>query len=112
MPANAIIPENPDATVAGKTILEWTQDWWRWALQSPFETSPQNLDSGHAIPFFDNGSIFFIAGGTDATINVPANEPILFPMINAFDTEGPGIETIAGFSPQRGFICRRGAIYH
>ncbi len=39
----------------------------------------------------------FIAGVFGATIQASAQSPILFPMINAYDTEGPGIETIANF---------------
>ena len=27
--------DDPNAIVEGKTIAQWTQDWWTWAIQSP-----------------------------------------------------------------------------
>jgi hypothetical protein len=88
---------NPDAIVDGKSIAQWTENWWQWALQAPAGNGPLDSSSPEATHFNNNGKIFFIAGGPNATITVPMDKPILFPMINAFDTEGPGIETIPGF---------------
>jgi hypothetical protein len=88
---------DPSAVVRGQTIADWTENWWRWALQAPAGNGPLDSPSPQATHFNNNGEIFFIAGGPDATITVPTDKPILLPMINAFDTEGPGIETIPGF---------------
>ena len=88
---------DPDSIVRGETIAEWTGNWWTWALQAPLGNGPLNSTSPAATHYNNDGKMFFIAGGQNATITVPNGTPILFPLINAFDTEGPGIETIPGF---------------
>jgi hypothetical protein len=84
----------PDAIVSGHTIAQWTENWWKWALQAPAGAGPLDSASHQST---NQGKIVFIAGSFDATIHAPAQTPILFPMINAYDTEGPGIETIQNF---------------
>jgi hypothetical protein len=85
---------NRDTFVLGHTIAEWTESWWKSAVQAPAGAGP--LDSvSHQLTH--QGKMTFIAGVFDATIRAPAQNPILFPMINAYDTEGPGIETIPNF---------------
>ena len=96
---------DPHSVVDDKTISRWTQDWLRWSYFAP-NNADQNplLDTtGQAANFNNNGKIFFIAGtfgtgeATREISDVPADKPILLPMINAWDTEGPGIETLANF---------------
>src|SRR4051794_4059739 len=94
---NPIHVIDPSAVVRGRTIADWTENWWQWALQAPAGNGPLDSPSPQATHLNNNGKIFFIAGGPNATIMVPTDKPILFPMINAFYTEGPGIETIPGF---------------
>ena len=86
--------------VSGHTIAKWTENWWQWALQAP--NGPFNSDSQS----IGQGRMTFIAGEfndpnlASATIHASAYTPILFPMINAFDTEGlsnPKLETIPNF---------------
>ena len=92
---------NVNATVDHKTIVLWTEDWLKWALHSPASTPP--LTSPDNAEVNNNGSIFFLAGGnwgnngSIPTIHVPVGKPVLLPMVNAWDIEGPGIETIPGF---------------
>ena len=92
--------DDPNAIVEGKTIAQWTQDWWTWALQSPAhqnaldDTTGQYANVGNGdhrsaqIP--DHPGVFFIAGttGGDATrtFTVPQGEALLVPMLNTFDT--------------------------
>jgi len=83
-----------DTFVAGQTISQWTQDWWKWALQAPAGAGPLDNAANQSV---NQGKMVFIAGVYDATVHAPAHEPILFPMVNAYDTEGPGIETIPNF---------------
>ena len=101
----------PDTFVLGHTIADWTESFWRSTVQAPAKAGP--LDS--ASPQWSHqGKMTFIAGisnsGTggvsDATIQAPAQSPILFPMINAFDTEGPGIETIPNFVADQPGVVR------
>ena len=88
---NLVLPDLPNTVVDGKTISAWTTDWWQWALQAPAGQGPLDSAESAATHYNNDGKIFFIAGGPDATITVAAGKPILFPMVNIFDTEGPGL---------------------
>jgi hypothetical protein len=98
----SIVIEDPHSVVSGKTISEWTEDWWRWAIKGTSEASNPLLDpNGGAANNFNDGSIYFIGGALGGefsrAIDVPAGKPILIPMIHAVDTEGPGFETLQHF---------------
>ncbi len=98
-----VVIDDPTAKVAGETIAEWTHDWTKWALGAPAGSGPLDSASYAATHYHNDGKIFFLAGGPGGqTIDVPAGKPILVPRINAFDTEGKGIETISGYYPDRG----------
>lgn len=89
-----------DTIVKGETIAQWTADWWQSALQAKAGAGP--LDNPQDAAWSTNGKVYFISGGSgsgyNTTITIPEGKPILLPMINSFDTEGPGIpETISGF---------------
>jgi hypothetical protein len=105
-----------DAVVDGKTIPQWSEEWLKWIAHAPASTPP-----GTPFPPTDgaspdnalvnnNGDVFFLYGGDwgnshnpyTPVIDVPAHKPIFVPMINAFDIEGPNIETISGFYGNRG----------
>lgn len=91
--------------VAGETISQWTQDWWTWTLQSPFATSAQ-LDTTGAFASSGNfGSMFFLAGSFTSsdvpvtrTFDVPANTPLLVPVLNniAIQFTGKGPDPLTG----------------
>src|SRR5690348_2973050 len=96
---------NQNAQVEGQTIQQWSEDWLRWVLHAPASTpvgTPFGAANGYPEASPDNalvnnnGDVFFLFGGDwdNAVINVPADKPIFLPMINAFDIEGPNIETI------------------
>jgi hypothetical protein len=92
---------SPDAVVEGKSIAQWTEDWWTWAAQSPAGTNNPLDDTTGAFAHQRNGNgspVFFLAGtngitengGTaERTINVKAGTPILVPLINFADTLDP-----------------------
>jgi len=42
--AYTILP--PGAVVAGKSIADWTADWWTWGLQAPEISSPLTDPTG------------------------------------------------------------------
>jgi hypothetical protein len=84
---------DPKDTVRGETIAQWTENWWQWAFQAPANGSAL----GYPAPQPVNGKVFFIGANEGATINVPTGMPILVPMINAFDLEGPGIPSDSTF---------------
>ena len=76
------------STVAGKSIGDWTTDWWKWALGIPAPGDPLGDTSGADAQTGQSGPVFFLAGGIgDAppvtrTFTVPADKYLLFPMIN------------------------------
>jgi len=78
--------------VAGKTISQWTQDWWTWAVNLPTDQNPFTHPEGNFASVNNDGPVFFIAegvpGGPDAsqTINVPFGTPLLVPLQNIVDT--------------------------
>jgi hypothetical protein len=89
------------AIVAGKTISEWTQDWWKWIVTGPLDPFNPSDDTTGALSYLNNGNpVFFLAGGNPITgthvsetryIVVPHDKPILVPVLNLLDFEGPGI---------------------
>jgi hypothetical protein len=102
---------NPNDTVSGETITQWTEDWWRWAWQAPASSNPASDPDGrfaHVNGNDGSGPVFFISGSpsqdaasvTERDITVPAGKAILFPLINVIDAEGPGIPaSIPGLNP-------------
>jgi len=92
-PANAFVILAPGSTIAGKSIADWTADWFTWAWQAPVTSSPLLDTTGEFANENNNGPVFFIAGtaGGNAvrSFDVPGGRPILIPMINLFDTLDP-----------------------
>jgi hypothetical protein len=83
-----IVP--PHAVVEGKTLGEWSVEWWRWALSIPLERNPINEGPcGEAQDF----PVFFLAGNlagsSKRTCTVPCGKPIFFPIINFIFTAPP-----------------------
>jgi hypothetical protein len=72
--------------IAGETVAQWTQDWWTWVLQSPFDASAMFDPTGAFANTNNTGAMFFIGGsfGGDATrtFDVPASKPLLVPILN------------------------------
>jgi hypothetical protein len=83
----------PGSTVAGKTLGEWTADWWNWALSFPADTNPLLDPDGSSAALGDvGGPVFFLGGSfsTDPvlrTFTVPGGKYIFFPILNAFLTD-------------------------
>jgi hypothetical protein len=103
--------DRPNDRVEGQSVTQWTEDWIRWVahapadrpVATPFEgatpASPANAQ------VHNNGDVFFLAGGNWGNSTNPAvpritvdyGKPILMPLINFVDTEGPMIESIPNF---------------
>ena len=83
---------DPESDVAGKSVAEWTGEWWEWAVESPAENNPVYDDptGKYAHVNNDNESVFFIAGAApvvdDAVVErsffVPSGKLVLFPILN------------------------------
>jgi hypothetical protein len=76
-----IVP--PHEMVEGKTVVEWTVEWWRWVFSIPCNARhPWN--EGQCGEGQDPSSpVFFVAGNPGSpTCTVPCGKPILLPIIN------------------------------
>ena len=84
---------SPGSSVAGKTIAEWTGEWWNWTYTMPAADSPILDETGAKANVNQNADVFFIAGNsggsTDRSFTVPADTPLLFPLINLGYTRSP-----------------------
>ena len=86
--------DNPNATVDGKPIAQWSEDWLQWVFHAPASTPPGTPfgpaagypDGTYANAHVHNtGGVFFLYGGDWGsanhpfvpTINVAACKPML-----------------------------------
>lgn len=78
----------PNAHPYGKTINEWTAEWWRYVLGFPAATNPLADSTGADCAAGQSGHVFFLVGtaGKDPVVRndcvVPVGKAILFPVIN------------------------------
>lgn len=103
-----IVPS--DATVAGKSIPEWTGEWWSWVVSAPVSSNP-NLDETGAFANVDNNRpVFFIAGtfGGDAQrqFKIEGHQNfVLIPLVNTAwigwppDTVQDALDGVNQFQP-------------
>jgi hypothetical protein len=76
------------STVAGKSIGDWTTDWWKWALGIPAPGDPLGDTTGADAQTNQSGPVFYLAGSigdsgpVTRTFTVPADKYLLFPLIN------------------------------
>jgi hypothetical protein len=76
----------PGSSVAGRTIGEWTGDWWNWATIEGIATNPLFDTTGEFATLNQSGPVFHIAGSFGGTtvrsFDVPANVHLLIPLAN------------------------------
>ncbi|MDG3002443.1 hypothetical protein [Paludisphaera mucosa] len=76
----------PHSIIEGRTIGDYTADWWRWAFGFSVPNDPFTDPTGAAANMNQSGPVFFVAGttGGDATrtFAVPADRYILIPLLN------------------------------
>ena len=81
----AVVVELPDATVAGKTIGEWTTKWWRWGLALAPPGDPFTDLYGQHANVNQSGPVFFMAGSPGGSrsrqFEVPTNTYLLVPLL-------------------------------
>jgi hypothetical protein len=88
--ADVIDPAQP---VAGFSQKQLGEQWWAWALGIPADSNPLFDSTGAFASVNNNGPVFFVTGlfgSSERTIDVPANRPIFFPLLNIADVEVPG----------------------
>lgn len=80
-----VVVEPHGAMVAGKTISEWTTNWWQWGLSfGPF-ANPFYDSQGGSANLNQSGPVFFLAGSPGGSnsrrFEVPSDTYILMPLL-------------------------------
>jgi hypothetical protein len=105
----------PDTIVEGRTITEWTKEWWHWTFGVPAAQNPELvLDQDCAVGQDD--AVFFVPAYDGAktyrrSCSIPQNTPVLVPIwviINDYPCPDPTFEPAAGQSLEA--FLREGAI--
>jgi len=81
----AVVVESPGAMVAGKTIGEWSTNWWRWAVAMAPPGDPFSDRTGEFANVNQSGPVFFLAGSPGGSNSrqfaVPSGKYILIPLL-------------------------------
>ncbi len=92
----AVIP--PTSPYAGKTLYQWSADWWTTFLEAPHLGNPLSSTdpNGTGLEAINDPSspVFFLTGISDTTggaqnrsVRIPENQAIFFPLVNFFNTD-------------------------
>jgi hypothetical protein len=87
--------------VDGKTIAQWTQEWWKWALNNPLDSNPLSDTSGGLASLNNNQPVFFVAGEAflpgpvTREFTVPLGKPLLIPLDNFIDAPPEALPGVA-----------------
>jgi len=81
---------DPGASYAGRTIAEWTAEWWTWAWNSPAGSDPLGDMTGALAGQNNDGPVFFVAGSNAGgtitrSFSVAEGRALLVPMINYWE---------------------------
>jgi len=106
---------SPDASIAGRSIGAWTEEWWRWTFDVPAAQNPELvLDADCAVgqddpvffvPAYDGSKVF------QRTCVMPEDTTALVPLrviINDYPCPDPSFEPAAGQSLED--FLKQGAI--
>lgn len=99
--ATTVLP--PGSSVAGESIVDWTEAWWTWAAQAPNPGNPFDDTTGAVAHQNNNGPVFFVGGNfggtTTRSFSVPAYKPLLFAALNlnANQFSVPTLEALVPF---------------
>jgi hypothetical protein len=114
------------SSVGGKSIADYTADWWNWDGSFANGSNPFSDKTGAIANDHQSGPVFFIAGTTSTTpgavsrnFSVPNGAYLLVPLLNIVIANGadPGFATTAeeakllgdtGFSPAKMFASLDG----
>lgn len=78
----------PGSIVEGKSIANWTGDWWNWVVKEGFATNPLTDTTGAFANLNQTEPVFFLAGNLgDSTpfvrnFTVPTDKYLLLPIVN------------------------------
>lgn len=83
----------------GRSWEEWTCQWWKWILSIPRTDNPGYDKTGERISKNQHSDVLFLPGTfggvAERNISIPANKPILLPVINCTTSfaEAPRLKT-------------------
>lgn len=64
----AVLP--PGSVVEGRTLAEWSAEYWKWAFSFPVAANPLLDTTGQLALLGDvGGSMFFVAAGGPGTVD-------------------------------------------
>jgi hypothetical protein len=84
----------PGSTYAGKTVGEWSAQWWKYLLSVPADQNPALDPTGVNGNVGQQGPVFFLVGTFDGAsvnrnITVTADKAFLFPLFNSVNISDP-----------------------
>jgi hypothetical protein len=87
----------PNSKVYGKSNVEWSADWLKWALPIPAGANPILDTTGDYAAVGQTGKVWFLAGVTGSgdvppvvrTISIPEDTYLFFPIVNYFWVNTP-----------------------
>ena len=80
----AIIVEPTGSTVAGKTIAEWSAEWWKWAAPLAPPGDPFTDQTGAAANKNQAGPVFYLAGSENTSsraFTLTSDKFVLLPLV-------------------------------
>ena len=87
----------PQSKLLGLTGAEWSERWWKWALETPATESPLLDTTGSHCGVRQTGHVWFLAGTLGPaeplvrSCTIPEGTTLFFPVANAFCVaEGDG----------------------
>jgi len=76
-----------DPKLYGRTVGEWSGEWWNWMFHYPMEESPIFAEGETDCVLGQNGKVLFLAGNmggeTTRECVVPEGKALFFPIANA-----------------------------
>lgn len=84
--AIGVIPVD-DQPHNGHTYAEWSEIWWKWALEIPIPDNPLLDVTGDRADYKQDQAVWFLAGTTGGPpvfreCIIPSGKPLFFPIIN------------------------------
>lgn len=85
VPENFVLP--PHATVNGKTLGQYSAEWWQWTNSMPASQSPLQDTTGEKCAVGQRGDVWFLAGTygsgkVSRYCEIAKEKYIFFPVIN------------------------------
>src|SRR5262245_38975267 len=89
LPADSAVLPN-SAEVAGRTIPEWSAEWWKWVFSVPAGRNPLTDEDGRWATNNNAGPVFFLAGviaissTQTRSFEISEDQYVLMPLLNTW----------------------------